>query len=75
MLGFAVYGISGVIGSALIYGASKYISGRRAKKNDDVPLHDVYMASDGSPRYRRNHVGLPIDEVYNFNSEEERPTR
>ena len=72
MISLVFYGISGIAaGCTLIYGVGKYIKEKRwKKKKKDVPLQDVCMASDGSPRYRRDHVGLPIDEVYSFNSEE-----
>jgi hypothetical protein len=71
MISVVFYGISGIAaGSTLIYSVGKYIKERRWKKKNDVPLKDVYLDNDGSPRYRRDYVGLPIDEVYSFNSEE-----
>ncbi len=76
MISFVIYGMSGIAaGSTLIYGIGKYIKERRWKKKEDVPLQDVYLASDGSPRYRRDHTGLAIDEVYEFNAEEDRSIR
>ena len=76
MISFVFYGISCIAaGSTLIYGVGKYIKERRWKKKKDVALQDVYLDSDGSPRYRRDYVGLPIDEVYSFNSEETRAIR
>ena len=70
MISLVFYGISGIAaGSTLIYGVGKYINERRWKKKNDVQLKDVYQANDGSPRYRRDHIGLPIDDVYSFNSE------
>ena len=59
-----LYGISGMAGSTFIYGLGKYIRAIKWKKNKNVPLQDVYLSSDGSPRYRRDYVGLPIDEEY-----------
>jgi hypothetical protein len=71
MISFAIYGISGIAaGSTLIYSVGKYIKERRWKKKNDVKLQDVYQDNNGSPRYRRDHIGLPIDESYSFNSEE-----
>ena len=76
MISFVIYGMSGIAaGSTLIYSIGKYIKERRWKKKEDVQMQDVYLASDGSPRYRRDHTGLTIDEVYDFNSEEGRPIR
>jgi hypothetical protein len=63
MISFMFYGISGVAGSTFIYGIGKYIRERKWKKNKDVSLQDVYLASDGSPRYRRDYIGLLVDEV------------
>ena len=71
MISLVFYGISGIAaGSTLIYGVGKYIKERKWNKKKDVALQDVYLDSYGSPRYRRDHVGLPIDELYSFNSEE-----
>jgi len=75
MLSFVFYGLYGIAGSTLVYGVGKYIRRGREKEKNDVPLPNVYMASDGSPRYMRNHIGLPIDEEYDYNTEEALTTR
>ena len=70
------YGISGVLGSTFVYGLGKYIrEGKWKNKNKHVPLQDMYLTDDGVPRYRRDYTGVPIDETYDFNSEETGVTR
>ena len=64
MISFVLCGISGIAaGSTFIYSVGKYIRQGKLKKKKDVPLQDVYLESDGSPRYRRYYMGLFIDEV------------
>ena len=64
MISFVLCGISGIAaGSTFIYSVGKYIRQGKRKNKKDVPLQDVYLVSDGSPRYRRDYMGLFIDEV------------
>ena len=64
MISFVLYGISGIAaGSTFIYSVGKYIRQGKLKKKKDVSLQDVYLESDGSPRYRRDYIGLLVDEV------------